>query len=97
MPGGKKPRRRKDGIDADRGQCKRAPPHILMYPQTAATANVKTGKGKSCGKTQPRSKRTDREPSSARSASDRGTGVGLAGASYRVGGCCEPRTARGPL
>src|SRR5258706_15440620 len=35
---------------------------FLMYPQTAATANVKTGKGKSCGKTQPRSALTNRSP-----------------------------------
>ena len=48
-------------------------------------------------KTQERAKGTDREPSSARSASDRGTGVELACASDRVGGCCEPRTARGPV
>jgi DNA polymerase III alpha subunit len=48
-------------------------------------------------RTEERPKGTDREPSSARSASDRGTGVELAWAPDRVGGCCEPRTARGPV
>src|SRR5258706_7166448 len=42
-------------------------------------------------------KGTDREPSSARSAFDRGTGVESARASNRVRGCCEPRTARGAV
>src|SRR5438270_10528796 len=40
---------------------------------------------------------TEREPSGARSASDRGIGVELARVSGRVSGRCEPRTARAPV
>ena len=38
----------------------------------------------------------EREPSSARSASDCTTSAEQIWPSPRVGGCCEPRTARGP-
>jgi len=48
-------------------------------------------------KTQEQPTGTDREPSSARSASDPEAGVDLARVSDRVGGCREPRTARGPM
>src|SRR5712672_540147 len=41
--------------------------------------------------------RTEREPSSARSAFDHGSSVKSVWTSTRVGGCCEPRTARAPV
>src|SRR5258706_12383015 len=46
MPGRKKPGRRQDGIDADRGQCKRAPPHIPYVSANRCYSKCKNRKGK---------------------------------------------------
>src|SRR5258706_509773 len=48
-------------------------------------------------KTQERSKKTDREPSSARSRHKRGRTLKLIPRRFRGRTRCEPRTARGPF